>query len=73
MTNNRYLKEKMKRFGLDRKWVARWLLVDKSTVDRWVQPRTKKGKQNPTYRPMPNMAVALLSYRLDDEGVSKEC
>jgi len=78
MTNNRYLLLKMREFHVNRHWVAAQLKVDRSTVDRWLQPRLKHKRGNfstinPSYRKMPNMAKALLDYRLADEEVSKEC
>lgn len=68
--NNRWLAQIMKENpGMTRRWIAEQLHVTTSTVDRWLAPKTKKGKPNPTYRNMPDMAAQLLQYRLDDADV----
>jgi hypothetical protein len=70
--NNRWLKETIRNQDLTRCWVARQLLVNQSTVDRWLQPRMRNKEKNPSYRHMPNMAVQLLKYRLADPEVSTD-
>lgn len=65
--NNRHLAKIIKsRPGMTRQWVAEQLCVTNSTIDRWLAPKTRSGERNPTYRKMPDMAMALLMYRLDD-------
>lgn len=69
-SNNRWLKTLLYDRQLSRQLVAALLLVDNSTVDRWLQPRMKNKVKNTTYRHMPDMAVALLKYRLADPEVN---
>lgn len=66
--NNRWLKSVMKENELTRKTVSIWLYVNTSTVDRWLQPRMKDKEKNPSYRQMPDMAVALMKFRLGHRG-----
>jgi len=72
-SNNQYLKQVLKERDLTRRWAALNLMVDVSTVDRWLQPRIRWGVTNKSYRRMPDSAVALLDYRLADSEVSTEC
>ena len=67
--NNRALVGLMYDHALTRKWVAKQLMVNQSTVDRWLQPRMKNKAKNPTYRHTPSMAIALLKYRLADTEI----
>lgn len=65
---NAWLAKFIKTEGLSRAQVAKCLCVSLSTVDRWLQPKTKGGKRNPQFRRMPDMAhklLVILSY--DDE------
>lgn len=65
--NNRQLAQIIKNHpGITRRWVAEQLCVTTSTVDRWLVPKTSGGEPNPTYRRMPDMAIRLLDYVLDD-------
>ena len=68
--NNRWLAQVMYNRQLSRQLVAEQLGVNNSTVDRWLQPRMKHKAKNPTYRHMPNMAVALMKYLLADVEVN---
>jgi hypothetical protein len=70
-SNNQILKQVLKEHDLTRRWAALYLMVNISTIDRWLQPRLIKGVRNTSYRRMPDSAIALLNYRLADEGVSK--
>lgn len=58
--NNTWLNRFSARHHLTRADIAAMVCVSQSTVDRWLQPKIKNGKPNPTYRHMPNMAVKLL-------------
>jgi len=59
-STNAWLLKFMKDYGLSRSQVATAVAVSQSTVDRWLQPKTKGGKPNPTFRKMPVMAHRLL-------------
>ncbi len=62
--NNRAeLKKLMDQYNLTRADVAKIVHVSPSTVDRWLQPKTKKGERNPTHRQMPDMAMELVQLK----------
>lgn len=65
--NNHRLARTMSSLGISRRWVANSLKVNLSTVDRWLQPKKKGGIWNSTYRSMPNAALRLFQYSINDE------
>lgn len=65
--NNKWLKHTIQQLGVTRARVADALLVNTSTVDRWLQPRTRKGQPNGSWRKMPDMARELMKYRIRDD------
>jgi len=67
--NNHRLHLTMTSHGISRRWVARNLYVHLSTVDRWLQPPKKGRKPNPTYRSMPDSALKLFEYSINDESL----
>lgn len=65
---NAWLAKFIKDYDMTRAQVAKHLCVSLSTVDRWLQPKTKGGVRNPQFRRMPDMAhklIVILSY--DDD------
>lgn len=64
--NNKWLKHTIVQISATRAQVADALYVNTSTVDRWLQPRTRGGKPNSSWRKMPDMARELLKYRIKD-------
>lgn len=64
--NNKWLKHTINEIGVSRAAVADALHVNTSTVDRWLQPRTRGGKPNDSWRRMPDMARELMRYRIND-------
>lgn len=65
--NNLWLKQTIRKEKLTRAEVATALFVDTSTVDRWLQPKTRNGEPNKTWRRMPDMARELMKYRLEED------
>lgn len=65
--NNKWLKVTIQQMSLTRSQVAEALHVNTSTVDRWLQPRTRKGEPNGSWRKMPDMARELMKYRIKDD------
>lgn len=65
--NNKWLKVTIQQMSLTRSQVAEALHVNTSTVDRWLQPRTRKGEPNTSWRKMPDMARELMKYRIKDD------
>ncbi len=65
--NNHRLAKTMSTYGISRRWVSDSLRVNLSTVDRWLQPKKKGGVWNSTYRSMPNAALRLFEYSINDE------
>lgn len=51
-SNNTIFRELLKEHGLTRQKAADLLLINVSTVDRYLTPATIKGKPNPTHRHM---------------------
>jgi len=64
--NNYRLARTMSSKGISRRWVGNSLKVKLSTVDRWLQPKTKGGVPNASYRPMPDSALRLFWYSIND-------
>lgn len=65
--NNKWLKHTIQEMGITRAKVAEALHVNTSTVDRWLQPKTRKGVLNNSWRKMPDMARELMKYRIKDK------
>lgn len=60
VSNNTWLRRWATDQDMSRAEIAQRLCVDQSTVDRWMQPKTRNGSPNPQFRKCPNMAVKLL-------------
>lgn len=69
--NNKWLKHTINEIDVSRAEVAAALHVNTSTVDRWLQPRTKGGRPNGSWRRMPDMARELMRYRIHDNYFSR--
>lgn len=65
--NNKWLKATIQQMGVTRAQVAAALYVNTSTVDRWLQPKTRQGEPNGSWRRMPDMARELMKYRIRDD------
>jgi len=64
--NNQRLFNTMAAYGISRRWVSDHLLVNLSTVDRWLQPKEKDGYANTSYRTMPDSMLKLFEYSIND-------
>jgi transposase-like protein len=60
MSNNTWLRKYAAENAYSRSEIARRCCVNQSTVDRWMQPRTRQGERNPQFRKCPDMAIKLL-------------
>jgi len=69
--NNHRLYRTMMSHGISRRWVAKNLYVHLSTVDRWLQPKTKGGAKNNSYRTMPDAALKLFEYSINDTSLGQ--
>ena len=65
--NRIWLKRLIKHFGLTRPQVAKHLMVDLSTVDRWLASEDLKS-----HRAMPNIARKLLTYIVNSGEIEKK-
>ena len=63
---NLELHEIISEYGLTRREAAELMMVNKSTVDRYLSPRKAGRSLNPTYRPMPAHRLQLLVNALRD-------
>lgn len=60
MSNNTELREIISEYGLTRREAATIMMVDTSTVDRYLVPEKKGRSRNPTYINMPPVRLKLL-------------
>jgi transposase len=64
--NNQCLLNTMSAYGISRRWVSDHMLVNLSTVDRWLQPKKKDGLPNASYRAMTGPMLKLFEYSIND-------
>ena len=60
MSNNTELREIMAEYGLTRRLAAQVMMVDKSTVDRYLTPPKRGKTANPSHIRMPAVRLKLL-------------
>lgn len=64
---NQELADIISEYGLTRRESAEFMMVNKSTVDRYLSPRRLGRSLNPTYRKMPAYRLQLLVNALRDK------